>query len=295
MDNIITSNIPPRYMPEMPEVETVRRGLIPHLTGRRISFVDLRRPDLRFPFPDDFEEGLMDSTVEAIGRRSKYLLFRLDNQMTWLSHLGMTGIWTINADGEGKHDHVHIEFDDGQLTATYTDHRRFGFMDLFTTDSENQHKLLADLGPEPLSNEFTPEALKAGLHNRRSPIKTALLDQRIISGLGNIYVSEILHRSGISPLRSAADVAGKSTRINSKIGLMFEQTNEVISEAIDAGGSTISDFRGVSGKEDLGYFPHQFTVFNRESEPCNREGCIGTVRRIVQSGRSTFYCPKCQR
>ncbi len=147
----------------MPEVETVRRGLIPHLIGRRISFVDLRRPDLRFPFPDDFEEGLMDSTVEAIGRRSKYLLFRLDNQMTWLSHLGMTGVWTINADGEGKHDHVHIEFDDGQLTATYTDHRRFGFMDLFATDFENQHKLLADLGPEPLSDSFTPEALKKGL------------------------------------------------------------------------------------------------------------------------------------
>jgi formamidopyrimidine-DNA glycosylase len=282
-------------MPEMPEVETVRRGLVPHWVGRRISFVDLRRPDLRFPFPDGFDEGLTGATVEGIGRASKYLLIRLDNGLTWLSHLGMTGVWTIDADGEGKHDHVYVEFDDGALTATYTDHRRFGIMDLFETAGEADHKLLAGLGPEPLTEEFTPEALKAGLHGRRSPIKTALLDQRIISGLGNIYVSEILHRSGISPLRSAADVSGKSTRINSKIGLMFEQTNEVIAEAIDAGGSTISDFRGVYGKEDLGYFPHQFTVFNRESESCSREGCGGTVRRIVQSGRSTFYCPKCQR
>jgi len=281
-------------MPEMPEVETVRRGLEPHWVGRRISFVDLRRPNLRFPFPDGFDEGLTGATVEGIGRASKYLLIRLDNGLTWLSHLGMTGVWTIDADGEGKHDHVYVEFDDGALTATYTDHRRFGIMDLFETAGEADHKLLAGLGPEPLTEEFTPEALKAGLHGRRSPIKTVLLDQRVVAGLGNIYVSEILHRAGISPLKTAADVAGKSGRIVGAIERMWEQTNKVIFEAIEAGGSTISDFRGVDGSGDLGYFPHQFTVFNREGEECKREGCGGTVRRIVQSGRSTFYCSRCQ-
>ena len=282
-------------MPEMPEVETVRRGLVPHLVGRQITFVDLRREDLRFPFPEGFEEGLVDSRIEDIDRESKYLLIRLDNGNTWLSHLGMTGVWTVNSDGNGKHDHVHIEFDNGALTATYSDHRRFGIMDLFPTNESRKHKLLASLGPEPLTKEFTLEALKAGLHGRRSPIKTSLLDQKIVSGLGNIYVSEILHRSGISPKRTSADVAGKSSRINKAIERIYTQTNEVIAEAIRVGGSTISDFRGVSGDDDLGYFPQQFTVFNRESEPCNREGCNGTIRRIVQSGRSTFYCPRCQR
>ncbi len=282
-------------MPELPEVETVRNGLIPHLVGRRISFVDLRRDDLRFPFPNGFEEGLTDSRVEAIDRRSKYLLFRLDNGLTWLSHLGMTGVWTIDSDGEGKHDHVHIEFDDGAVTATYTDHRRFGIMDLFATEDECEQKLLAGLGPEPLTAEFTILALKDALNGRRTPIKTALLDQRIVAGLGNIYVSEILHRAHISPLKTAAVVAGKSRRISVAIERIHRQTNEVIFEAIEAGGSTISDFRGVSGSGDLGYFPHRFTVFNREGEPCKNDSCAGTIRRIVQSGRSTFYCPKCQR
>ena len=282
-------------MPEMPEVETVRRGLTPHLSGSVVSFVDLRRPNLRFPFPENFEEILIGAKIERIDRRSKYLLFRLSNGYTWMSHLGMTGVWTVGSEGKGKHDHVYFEFDDGLKTAVYTDHRRFGFMDIFETSNESEQKWLATLGPEPLTEDFTVQVLKSNLHGKRSPIKSALLDQRVVSGLGNIYVSEILFRSKISPIRTAAEVAGKSNRVNTKIQRIFENTNQVIAEAIMVGGSTISDFRGVSGESDLGYFAQQFRVFNREGEECIKENCKGKILRIVQSGRSTFYCPKCQK
>ena len=282
-------------MPEMPEVETVRRGLTPHLSGSIVSFVDLRRPNLRFPFPENFEEILIGAKIERIDRRSKYLLFRLSNGYTWMSHLGMTGVWTVGSEGKGKHDHVYFEFDDGMKTAVYTDHRRFGFMDIFETSNESEQKWLATLGPEPLTEDFTVQVLKSNLHGKRSPIKSALLDQRVVSGLGNIYVSEILFRSKISPIKTAAEVAGKSNRVNTKIQRIFENTNQVIAEAIMVGGSTISDFRGVSGESDLGYFAQQFRVFNREGEECIKENCKGKILRIVQSGRSTFYCPKCQK
>ena len=282
-------------MPEMPEVETVRRGLTPHLSGSIVSFVDLRRPNLRFPFPENFEEILIGAKIERIDRRSKYLLFRLSNGYTWMSHLGMTGVWTVGSEGKGKHDHVYFEFDDGLKTAVYTDHRRFGFMDIFETSNESEQKWLATLGPEPLTEDFTVQVLKSNLHGKRSPIKSALLDQRVVSGLGNIYVSEILFRSKISPIRTAAEVAGKSNRVNTKIQRIFENTNQVIAEAIMVGGSTISDFRGLSGDSDLGYFAQQFRVFNREGEECIKENCKGKILRIVQSGRSTFYCPKCQK
>ena len=279
----------------MPEVETVRRGLTPHLSGSIVSFVDLRRPNLRFPFPENFEEILIGAKIERIDRRSKYLLFRLSNGYTWMSHLGMTGVWTVGSEGKGKHDHVYFEFDDGMKTAVYTDHRRFGFMDIFETSNESEQKWLATLGPEPLTEDFTVQVLKSNLHGKRSPIKSALLDQRVVSGLGNIYVSEILFRSKISPTKTAAEVAGKSNRVNTKIQRIFENTNQVIAEAIMVGGSTISDFRGVSGESDLGYFAQQFRVFNREGEECIKENCKGKILRIVQSGRSTFYCPKCQK
>ena len=282
-------------MPEMPEVETVRRGLTPHLSGSIISFVDLRRPNLRFPFPENFEEILIGAKIERIDRRSKYLLFRLSNGYTWMSHLGMTGVWTVGSEGKGKHDHVYFEFDDGMKTAVYTDHRRFGFMDIFETSNESEQKWLASLGPEPLTDDFTVQVLKSNLHGKRSPIKSALLDQRVVSGLGNIYVSEILFRSKISPIKTAAEVAGKSSKVNTKIQRIFENTNQVIAEAIMVGGSTISDFRGVSGESDLGYFAQQFRVFNREGEECIKENCKGKILRIVQSGRSTFYCSKCQK
>ena len=282
-------------MPEMPEVETVRRGLTPHLSGSIVSFVDLRRPNLRFPFPENFEEILIGAKIERIDRRSKYLLFRLSNGYTWMSHLGMTGVWTVGSEGKGKHDHGYFEFDDGMKTAVYTDHRRFGFMDIFETSNESEQKWLASLGPEPLTDDFTVQVLKSNLHGKRSPIKSALLDQRVVSGLGNIYVSEILFRSKISPIKTAAEVAGKSSKVNTKIQRIFENTNQVIAEAIMVGGSTISDFRGVSGESDLGYFAQQFRVFNREGEECIKENCKGKIMRIVQSGRSTFYCPKCQK
>ena len=282
-------------MPEMPEVETVRRGLTPHLSGSIVSFVDLRRPNLRFPFPENFEEILIGAKIERIDRRSKYLLFRLSNGYTWMSHLGMTGVWTVGSEGKGKHDHVYFEFDDGMKTAVYTDHRRFGFMDIFETSNESEQKWLASLGPEPLTDDFTVQVLKSNLHGKRSPIKSALLDQRVVSGLGNIYVSEILFRSKISPIKTAAEVAGKSSKVNTKVQRIFENTNQVIAEAIMVGGSTISDFRGVSGESDLGYFAQQFRVFNREGEECIKENCKGKILRIVQSGRSTFYCPKCQK
>ena len=282
-------------MPEMPEVETVRRGLTPHLSGSIVSFVDLRRPNLRFPFPENFEEILIGAKIERIDRRSKYLLFRLSNGYTWMSHLGMTGVWTVGSEGKGKHDHVYFEFDDGMKTAVYTDHRRFGFMDIFETSNESKQKWLASLGPEPLTEDFTVQVLKSNLHGKRSPIKSALLDQRVVSGLGNIYVSEILFRSKISPIKTAAEVAGKSSKVNTKVQRIFENTNQVIAEAIMVGGSTISDFRGVSGESDLGYFAQQFRVFNREGEECIKENCKGKILRIVQSGRSTFYCPKCQK
>ena len=282
-------------MPEMPEVETVRRGLTPHLSGSVVSFVDLRRSNLRFPFPDNFEEILIGAKIERIDRRSKYLLFRLSNGFTWMSHLGMTGVWTVGSEGKGKHDHVYLEFDDGMKTAVYTDHRRFGFMDIFETSNESEQKWLSSLGPEPLTDDFTAQVLKSNLHGKRSPIKSALLDQRVVSGLGNIYVSEILFRSKISPIKTASEVAGKSNMVNTKIKRIFENTNQVIAEAIMVGGSTISDFRGVSGDSDLGYFAQQFRVFNREGEECIKENCKGKILRIVQSGRSTFYCPKCQK
>jgi len=212
-----------------------------------------------------------------------------------MSHLGMTGLWTMGSDGSGKHDHVYFEFDDGAKTATYTDHRRFGFMDTFLTSEESEQKWLASLGPEPLTGEFTIETLNSNLQGKRSPIKSALLDQRVVSGLGNIYVSEILFRCKISPIKTAAEITGKSKRVGVKVQRIFENTNQVIAEAIMVGGSTISDFRGVSGDSDLGYFAQQFRVFNREGEECITESCKGIILRIVQSGRSTFYCPKCQK
>ncbi|MGY8644714.1 MAG: bifunctional DNA-formamidopyrimidine glycosylase/DNA-(apurinic or apyrimidinic site) lyase [Candidatus Poseidoniales archaeon] len=282
-------------MPEMPEVETVRRGLVPHLVGTTISFVDLRRPNLRFPFPDDFEKTLTGAKIERIDRRSKYLLFRLSNDQTWMSHLGMTGVWTIGGDGSGKHDHVYFEFNDGAKTAIYTDPRRFGFMDTFPTSEESEQKWLSNLGPEPLTEDFTIEILNSNLQGKRSPIKSALLDQRVVSGLGNIYVSEILFRCKISPLKTAGEIASKTQRASVKVQRIFEHTNQVIAEAIMVGGSTISDFRGVSGDTDLGYFAQQFRVFNREGEECVNDSCKEIILRIVQSGRSTFYCPKCQR
>ena len=282
-------------MPELPEVETVRRGLENHLLGRTIERVELRRPDLRFPFPPGFATSISGRAVESVDRRAKYLLIRLGGGLTWMCHLGMTGRWTllgansIEAD-DGPHDWVVAHLDDGGK-AVFSDHRRFGFMDAFETSEQGQNKFLAKLGPEPTPDYLTPMDLADGLRGRRTPMKTALLDQATVAGLGNIYVCEILFRSGISPRRSAYSVAGKSG-VTRRVERVTANTHDVITEAIDAGGSTISDFVNVEG--DLGYFSHSFQVYGREGESCVSEGCDATIRRIVQSGRSTFFCPNCQ-
>ena len=297
-------------MPELPEVETVRLGLERHLLGRKISSVELRRSDLRFPFPSNFETSLIGRVVESVERRAKYLLIRLDGGMTWLCHLGMSGRWTLIGDGvvgrpgkfssgaplgsgDGPHDWVVIHLDSG-TKAVYSDHRRFGFMDCFPTSQQEKNKLLSDLGPEPTPDQLVPQDLAEGLRGRKMPIKSALLDQRIIAGLGNIYVCEILHRAGVSPRRKASSVAGLSG-ISRRVERITAATPDGSTEAIDAGGSTLQDFRGVDGDEAMGYFIHNFLVYGREDQECLKEGCSGSIRRIVQSNRSTFYCSSCQR
>ena len=284
-------------MPELPEVETVRKGLIRHLQGETISSVDLRRNGLRFPFPKDMENRMENRRIERIDRRAKYLLVRLDDDTTWLVHLGMTGKFTLFGDESeyeenSKHDHVIIRMENGAI-AVYNDPRRFGLMDLIDAGGEQNHRLLAGIGCEPLSENFNAESFSKSIKNKKSPIKTALLDQRIVAGLGNIYVCEILNRAGVSPRRMASSVASSVGRVDSRCERIVDQTKQVLGEAISAGGSTISDFAAVDG--DLGYFAHSFKVYGREGEPCFTHSCSGKVKRIVQGGRSTFFCSKCQR
>jgi formamidopyrimidine-DNA glycosylase len=273
-------------MPELPEVETVRRGLEPALVGRRLARVLQRRADLRWPLPPDFAARLTGRRVEAIGRRSKYLLFHLDDGSVWMVHLGMSGrLYLGRGDGEpGPHDHVVIETDAGRRL-TFQDHRRFGMMDLVAAADLPAHRLICGLGPEPLGNEFHAEVLSARLAGRRTPIKAALLDQRTVAGLGNIYVSEALFRAGISPLRLARSVAGRRAE------RLAPAIRAVLQEAIAAGGSSLRDYVQASG--ELGYFQHAFQVYDREGVPCPR--CRRPIRRIVQGGRSSFYCGDCQR
>jgi len=298
------------HMPELPEVETVRKGLEEHLLDRTIRSIELRRKDLRFPFPNEFKSMIEGKKVIGVDRRAKYLLIRLDNETTWLCHLGMSGRWTLLGEGkrgvqgkfaygaevgsgDGPHDWVIINLDDGGK-GVYSDHRRFGIMDIFQTEEQNEHKLLRNIGPEPTPGSLTPIELANRLRGRKMPIKTALLDQKIVAGLGNIYVCEILNRAGISPKRKAYTIAGKSGTSKSIERIVFE-THSVMIEAIDAGGSTLQDFRGVDGNNALGYFPNSFMAYGREGEKCLKIDCGGNIKRIVQSNRSTFYCPKCQR
>jgi formamidopyrimidine-DNA glycosylase len=283
-------------MPELPEVETVRQGLVPVLEGRKFARVIQRRGDLRFPLPAKFAERLTGRRVEKLTRRAKYILAHLDGGEVLIMHLGMSGRFTIDgvktgrfvhaAPEAGKHDHIVFETDKG-ARVTFTDHRRFGMMDLFKASEMATYKFLAELGPEPLSDAFSPAALDEALRGKRTPIKAALLDQRVVAGLGNIYVCEALFRAGISPKRMASTVAGERSR------KLVPHVKAVLREAIRAGGSSLRDYKQANG--ELGYFQKAFSVYDREEEPCLKKGCSGVVRRIVQSGRSTFFCPACQR
>jgi formamidopyrimidine-DNA glycosylase len=291
-------------MPELPEVETVRMGLVPVLEHRRITRVETRRGDLRVPFPPRFAERLSGRGVKCLSRRAKYLLVELDSAETLVMHLGMSGRFSVYAKGgerklgnyvyepaksevqRGPHDHVIIETD-APAEIVFTDHRRFGLMLLLDTASLDTHPLFEGLGPEPLSRVFTVNLLERALDGRRTPIKAALLDQRIVAGLGNIYVCEALFYAGISPKRRAATVYGE------RAAALARATRSVLRAAIKAGGSSLRDYAQTDGA--LGEFQHRFAVYDREGAPCPRPDCNGKVKRIVQSGRSTFYCPKCQR
>lgn len=283
-------------MPELPEVETVRRGLLPVMEGRRILRAEVNRPDLRWPLPERMAERLTGRRVEALRRRSKYILADLDGGETLLIHLGMSGRMLIAQAEVGvfhhalpaaeKHDHVVLTMEDG-ARVTFNDARRFGMMDLWPTADLAAHPLLAGLGPEPFGNDFSETYLAERLRGRAMPVKAALLDQRIVAGLGNIYVCEALHDARISPERRVRDMT------EAEIVTLVPAIRDVLARAIEAGGSSLRDYRRTDG--ELGYFQHSFRVYGREGLPCLRPGCVGTVRRVVQSGRSSFFCPVCQR
>lgn len=283
-------------MPELPEVETVRRGLAPVMEGAVIASAQINRPDLRWPFPENMADRLAGQKVLGLRRRSKYILADLASGESLLIHLGMSGRMLISGHTVGdfhhahpapaKHDHVVLDMQDG-VRITFNDARRFGAMDLMQTMEQEDHWLIRDLGPEPLGNSFDEAYLVDRLRGRNTPIKSALLDQRIVSGLGNIYVCEVLYRAGIHPARKAGKIAAK--RIASLVPII----RDVLNEAIEAGGSSLRDYRQADG--ELGYFQHGFQVYDRETLPCVRPDCGKAISRIVQSGRSSFFCPQCQR
>jgi formamidopyrimidine-DNA glycosylase len=290
-------------LPELPEVETVRRGLQPALEGRKITHAQTRRAGLRIPFPPRFAERLTGQRVTRIARRAKYLLLELSGGETLVVHLGMSGRMSVYAEGKerklgqyvyqpapsgagtGKHDHVVLE-SDAPARIVFTDHRRFGLMTLVETAKLDQHKLFKGLGPEPLGADFDAAYLTGALKGKKTPIKSALLDQRVVAGLGNIYVCEALFRSGISPKRQAA-------KLGARVAPLVTAIKAVLKDAIAAGGSTLRDHAQATG--DPGNFQHHFLVYGREGKPCAKKSCRGTVKRIVQAGRSTFYCPTCQK
>ena len=280
-------------MPELPEVETVRRGLLPAMEGRVIERAEVNRPDLRWPLPANMAERLTGKRVLALRRRSKYILADLSSGETLLIHLGMSGRMLVSGITLGqffhdhpapeKHDHVVLHMSDG-ARVTFNDARRFGAMDLLPTATADQHPLLAEIGPEPLGNAFDESYLAARLKGRNTPIKSALLDQHLVAGLGNIYVCEALYRARIAPTRLAGSIENP--------GALVPIIRDVLAEAIEAGGSSLKDYRRTDG--ELGYFQKAFAVYGREGQPCLTPGCTATIARIVQSGRSSFFCPTCQ-
>ena len=283
-------------MPELPEVETVRRSLAPHLVGARLAEVEQRRPDLRFPLPERLAERLTGATVLALARRAKYLRATLDTGETLVCHLGMTGRFLVEDTAPGRFvhaagddpKHTHIVFrTEAGVTVSFNDARRFGYMDLIDTDALDRHPWFAGLGPEPLGHDFSPKTLADAFAGRRQSVKATLLDQRVVAGLGNIYVCEALHRSAIHPERPAGEVSAP------KLKRLAREIVATLEEAIAAGGSTLRDYRDAEGS--LGYFQHAFKVYGREDDACIKPTCRGVVRRVVQSGRSSFFCPVCQR
>lgn len=273
-------------MPELPEVETVCRGLARRLAGRRFAAVDVRRSHLRWPLPPHFASRLTGRRIEAVRRRAKYILVELDDDGVLMIHLGMSGRLYIDGDSERTHAHDHVIFrlDDGGRIV-FNDARRFGMMDLADRARLDQHRLLKALGPDPLARNFTAPVLAAALKGKKTSVKAALMDQRLVAGLGNIYVSEALFRAGIAPKRRAGTITGP------RVAGLVRAIRAVLREAIAAGGSTLRDYVQASG--ELGYFQARFRVYDRAGQPCRT--CGTPIRRLVQTGRATYYCPTCQR
>jgi formamidopyrimidine-DNA glycosylase len=291
-------------MPELPEVETVRRGLAPAMEGARFAKVEVRRGDLRWPLPKDFAKRLTGQTVEGLGRRAKYLLADLSSGEVLLMHLGMSGSFRLRRNGQQvlgdpryfeiakdeKHDHVVFHMSNGS-TITFNDPRRFGSMKLVKRAELDSEPLLRDLGPEPLGNAFDAAMLAKACAGKKTSLKAALSDQRVVAGLGNIYVCEALFRARLSPKRKASTIAERNGEPNARAKALVAAIRAVLNDAIRAGGSSLRDYRRADGS--LGDFQHNFLVYDREGQPC--PGCKGKVKRIVQQGRSTFYCPSCQK
>ena len=305
-------------MPELPEVETVRRGLQPVIEGAHILRLEVRRANLRFAFPDKFSQRVEGCKIVSISRRAKYLLAELDSGEVLVMHLGMSGSFRIEMDNCGPtsaetnlrqapgvfhhdktklaaHDHVvfHISGRKGDVRIVYNDPRRFGFMALIEQSKLNEHAFFKDLGIEPLGNTLNAEIIAELFHNSRAPLKAALLNQRLIAGLGNIYVCEALHGAGLSPKRPAGSLVKNSGKPGIHCKPLVSEIRDVLAKAIEAGGSSLKDHRQTDGA--LGYFQHHFKVYDREGQKCPKQNCDGTIRRIAQSGRSSFYCPSCQR
>jgi formamidopyrimidine-DNA glycosylase len=293
-------------MPELPEVETVRLGLVPAMEGARFVKVEARRPDLRWPFPKDFVKRLEGKTVTGLGRRAKYLLADLSSGDVLIMHLGMSGSFRVGKDGAeavqgdfhyerskaAAHDHVVFHMSSG-ASVTFNDPRRFGFMKLVPRAKFDEEPLLRRIGPEPLGNEFGAALLARACRGKKTSLKAALSDQRVVAGLGNIYVCEALHRAHLSPKRRASTIAEKNGDPNERASALADAIKAVLNDAIKAGGSSLRDHRQTDG--ELGYFQHSFRVYDREGEKCPTRGCKGKIRRIVQTGRSTFFCPVCQK
>ncbi|MEM7692923.1 MAG: bifunctional DNA-formamidopyrimidine glycosylase/DNA-(apurinic or apyrimidinic site) lyase [Pseudomonadota bacterium] len=289
-------------MPELPEVETVRRGLAPAMEGRAFDRVELRRPDLRFPLPQNFAARLTGRTIKTLDRRAKYLVARLDDGTALIMHLGMSGAFRIEGakplaalvhDTKKLAAHDHVVFSIGGARVVYNDPRRFGFMTLSPEATLDHHPHFRAMGPEPLPGALTPMHLATAFQNRKTPIKAALLDQRNVAGLGNIYVCEALWRAKISPRRLAGSLVRQDGAPSKRLEALTEAVLSVIAEAIEAGGSSLRDYVAADGS--MGRFQHGFAVYGRTGDPCARVTCPGVVNRIVQSNRSTFFCPGCQR